>query len=77
MDKPAYRLEMGGDGVLYLNHWALLFQTPEAALVDLTTAIRESGLSYDVPYYRCVKFDPVSEEHLGVVWSLKINPKME
>lgn len=73
MSKPEYRLEVGGDGLTYLTHWALLFATAEAVLIDLATVIREDGLQSDALYYRCVEIKSSTGEHIRVVWTLSIN----
>ncbi len=72
MPDNIYQLEMGRDGLLHFTHCALQFVTPEAALIEIATSLRESGLTYDVPYYRCVEINPVTDAHIRVVWTLDI-----
>ena len=76
MTESSYRLEMGLDKYTHLTHWGLLFYTPEAALIELTTDLHEDGLyTGGVSHYRCVEFNPETDEHIRVVWKLEIMPK--
>ena len=73
-ETTGYYVEPSADGVLFHNYWGALYATPEAALIDLATVIRDQNeFIKGIKAYRCARrvIDP--PRFVDTVWTLTID----